>query len=133
MLLSAVPLLLRWPSPAAWLSWLDGLLLVGVAATSFAGQLFLTRGFQLLPAGKAAGFNFSQVRACSAGALHGSVCGRRCGSVSAVAGQLFLTRGSQLLPAGKAAGFNFSQVRMDAEAKCNASVLSMWSLYSFVA
>uniref|UniRef100_A0A383VLI0 EamA domain-containing protein n=1 Tax=Tetradesmus obliquus TaxID=3088 RepID=A0A383VLI0_TETOB len=61
MLLSAVPLLLRWPSPAAWLSWLDGLLLVGVAATSFAGQLFLTRGFQLLPAGKAAGFNFSQV------------------------------------------------------------------------
>ncbi|WIA15998.1 hypothetical protein OEZ85_012734 [Tetradesmus obliquus] len=61
MLLSAAPLLLRWPSPAAWLSWLDALLLVGVAATSFAGQLFLTRGFQLLPAGKAAGFNFSQV------------------------------------------------------------------------
>jgi drug/metabolite transporter (DMT)-like permease len=62
MVLSALPLLIGWPSPAAWLSWSDALLLVGVAATSFAGQLFLTRGFQLLPAGKAAGYNFSQVR-----------------------------------------------------------------------
>jgi hypothetical protein len=61
MLLSALPLLIGWPSHAVWLSWSDALLLVGVAATSFAGQLFLTRGFQLLPAGKAAGFNFSQV------------------------------------------------------------------------
>jgi drug/metabolite transporter (DMT)-like permease len=61
LLLSALPLLIGWPSHALWLSWSDALLLVGVAATSFAGQLFLTRGFQLLPAGKAAGFNFSQV------------------------------------------------------------------------
>ncbi|KAF6266011.1 hypothetical protein COO60DRAFT_639078 [Scenedesmus sp. NREL 46B-D3] len=61
MLLSAAPLVIGWPSHAAWLAWGDALLLFGVAATSFAGQLFLTRGFQLLPAGKAAGFNFSQV------------------------------------------------------------------------
>jgi drug/metabolite transporter (DMT)-like permease len=61
MILSALPLLIGWPSAATWLSWVDALLLIGVAATSFAGQLFLTRGFQLLPAGKAAAFNFSQV------------------------------------------------------------------------
>jgi drug/metabolite transporter (DMT)-like permease len=67
MLLSALPLLIGWPSHALWLSWSDVLLLVGVAATSFAGQLFLTRGFQLLPAGKAAGFNFSQVGLFRAG------------------------------------------------------------------
>ncbi|WIA15999.1 hypothetical protein OEZ85_012734 [Tetradesmus obliquus] len=105
MLLSAAPLLLRWPSPAAWLSWLDALLLVGVAATSFAGQLFLTRGFQLLPAGKAAGFNFSQLFLTPGFQLLPA--GKAAGFNFS---QLFLTRGFQLLPAGKAAGFNFSQV-----------------------
>lgn len=60
--MSALPLAVGYPQPAAWLGWWDCLLLVGVAATSFWGQLSLTRGFQLLDAGKAAGLNFSQVR-----------------------------------------------------------------------
>eukprot|EP00878_Enallax_costatus_P040462 GHUV01046718.1.p1 GENE.GHUV01046718.1~~GHUV01046718.1.p1 ORF type:complete len:113 (-),score=20.23 GHUV01046718.1:237-575(-) len=61
MVMSAVPLAAAVPQAAAWLSAVDWLLLLGVAMTSFCGQLSLTRGFQLLDAGKAAGLNFSQV------------------------------------------------------------------------
>lgn len=67
LLLSFVPLLIGWPSHPTWLSWVDTTLLVGVAATSFAGQLLLTRGFQLESAGKAAGLNFFQVGVCVLG------------------------------------------------------------------
>lgn len=61
MVMSALPLAVGYPQAAVWLGSWDCLLLMGVAATSFFGQLSLTRGFQLLDAGKAAGLNFSQV------------------------------------------------------------------------
>eukprot|EP00879_Flechtneria_rotunda_P011501 GHRR01012014.1.p1 GENE.GHRR01012014.1~~GHRR01012014.1.p1 ORF type:complete len:334 (+),score=146.54 GHRR01012014.1:288-1289(+) len=61
MLLSIVPLLTGWPSSAVLLTSVDALLLLGVAVTSFFGQLLLTRGFQPQSAGKTAALNFSQV------------------------------------------------------------------------
>lgn len=67
MILSFIPLAIGFPQPAAWVSPKDTLLLLGVAATSFFGQLSLTRGFQLLNASKAAGLNFSQVSVCVMG------------------------------------------------------------------
>lgn len=59
--LSIVPLLLHWPVSPVQPGAVDTALLLGIAATSFFGQLLLTRGFQLEPAGRAAGLNFSQV------------------------------------------------------------------------
>jgi len=61
--ISAFPLLvLRAPEPPVWpASLADAALLAGVAAASFFGQLTLTRGFQLLPAGRASAINLSQV------------------------------------------------------------------------
>jgi drug/metabolite transporter (DMT)-like permease len=61
MMTSVGPLALGWPQKAAWMSLEDALLLLGVAATSFLGQLVLTRGFQLLEASKASSINFTQV------------------------------------------------------------------------
>jgi hypothetical protein len=62
IVLSAAPLAAAWPQRAALPSGPDAALLLAIAATSFAGQLLLTRGFQLMPASRAASINFSQVR-----------------------------------------------------------------------
>jgi drug/metabolite transporter (DMT)-like permease len=61
--ISAFPLLvLRFPeAPVLPASLGDVALLVGVAIGSFFGQLSLTRGFQLLPAGRASAINLLQV------------------------------------------------------------------------
>lgn len=59
--LSSAPLALGWPQRAVPLGWFDTGLMLGVAATSFLGQLFLTRGFQLESAAKSSALNFSQV------------------------------------------------------------------------
>jgi drug/metabolite transporter (DMT)-like permease len=63
VLISAVPLLLfAFPEPPVLpSSLLDATLMAGVAAASFFGQLTLTRGFQLLPAGRASAINLLQV------------------------------------------------------------------------
>ena len=63
VLISAVPLLVfRFPAPPVVPGSLrDAALMVGVAAASFFGQLTLTRGFQLLPAGRASAINLLQV------------------------------------------------------------------------
>jgi drug/metabolite transporter (DMT)-like permease len=60
-LMSAVPLACSWPQAPVPLSWHDAGLLLGVAAGSFAGQLFMTRGLQLEHASLMSSLNFSQV------------------------------------------------------------------------
>jgi len=59
--MSAGPLAFGWPQALKPLSWVDALLLVGVAAGSFLGQLFMTRGLQLENASLISSLNFSQV------------------------------------------------------------------------
>lgn len=59
--MSTVPLIAGFPTPAIWPSVTDNLLLVGVAVTSFVGQVLLTRGFQLETAARASAVNFTQV------------------------------------------------------------------------
>lgn len=61
IVLSTFPLAASWPQRAVLPSLSDAALLVVIAATSFAGQLLLTRGFQLESASRAASINFSQV------------------------------------------------------------------------
>ena len=61
MLISAGPLAFGWPQPPQPLSWFDATVLLGVAAGSFLGQLFLTRGMQLENASLISSLNFSQV------------------------------------------------------------------------
>ena len=61
---SAVPLALGVPHPAVLPSPRAALCLAGVAATSFAAQLLLNRGFQLESAARASAFNYSQVLWC---------------------------------------------------------------------
>lgn len=60
---SALPLAAGWPQRAVAPTARDVGLLLGVAGTSFLGQLLLTRGLQLQPAARAASINFSQARA----------------------------------------------------------------------
>lgn len=60
-ILSGFPLACSWPQAAAPISWFDGLMLVGVAAGSFLGQLFMTRSLQLENASLISSLNFSQV------------------------------------------------------------------------
>lgn len=64
-LLSAVPLSLGFPQAPVLLTWSEVGLLLGVAACSFFGQLFLTRAMQLENAGMISSLNFSQV--CAGG------------------------------------------------------------------
>jgi drug/metabolite transporter (DMT)-like permease len=58
---AVVPLCLGWPDPAMLPSWQEMLLLAGVVATSFFGQLLISRGFQLLKPSTAASINLTQV------------------------------------------------------------------------
>jgi hypothetical protein len=58
--LSSIPLALNWEQRSIPLPFDLGMAL-GVAGTSFVGQLLLSRGFQLLDASKAAAINFTQV------------------------------------------------------------------------
>lgn len=60
-ILSGFPLAFGWPQAATAISWFDGLMLVGVAAGSFAGQLFMTRSLQLEDASLISSLNFCQV------------------------------------------------------------------------
>lgn len=60
-IMSAGPLAFGWPQALKPLLWVDALLLVGVAAGSFLGQLFMTRGLQLENASLISSLNFSQV------------------------------------------------------------------------
>jgi drug/metabolite transporter (DMT)-like permease len=60
--LSGIPLAFSWPQAAKAISWFDALMLVGVAAGSFLGQLFMTRSLQLENASLISSLNFSQVR-----------------------------------------------------------------------
>jgi drug/metabolite transporter (DMT)-like permease len=60
-LLSVVPLALSWPQAATPVGWFDALMLLGVSAGSFLGQLFMTRGLQLENASLISSLNFSQV------------------------------------------------------------------------
>lgn len=61
LVLSVIPLAAHWPQAPNMPAATDWGLLVGVGATSFAGQLLLTRGFQLENAAKASSVNFTQV------------------------------------------------------------------------
>jgi drug/metabolite transporter (DMT)-like permease len=61
LVLSSIPLAVGWPQHATLPSLPDLGATLGVALTSFWGQLLLTRGFQLLDASKAAAINFTQV------------------------------------------------------------------------
>ncbi|KXZ53815.1 hypothetical protein GPECTOR_6g733 [Gonium pectorale] len=58
---SAVPLAAGLPDRAVWPTGRQWGLLVGVAATSFWGQILVGRGFQLLHAARASAINLSQV------------------------------------------------------------------------
>lgn len=60
-ILSGIPLAFSWPQVAQPLGWFDALMLVGVAAGSFGGQLFMTRALQLENASLISSLNFSQV------------------------------------------------------------------------
>jgi drug/metabolite transporter (DMT)-like permease len=60
VVLSIGPLAAGWPQRATLPSASDAALLGAIAVTSFAGQLLLTRGFQLESASRAASINFSQ-------------------------------------------------------------------------
>lgn len=59
--LSGIPLAFSWPQAVKAISLFDALLLVGVAAGSFLGQLFMTRSLQLENASLISGLNFCQV------------------------------------------------------------------------
>lgn len=59
---SSVPLAVGWPQPAVLPSGHDVALLLGVAASSFCGQILLNRGFQVQPAAIASAINCTQVR-----------------------------------------------------------------------
>lgn len=60
-LTSALPLAIGMPQHAVMPSSLDVALLLGVAGTSFWGQMLIGRGFQLLQAAQASAINFTQV------------------------------------------------------------------------
>lgn len=63
-LLSAVPLAFGWPQAWRPISFFDAICILGVAAGSFLGQLFMTRALQLDNASLISSLNFSQVRFC---------------------------------------------------------------------
>jgi drug/metabolite transporter (DMT)-like permease len=61
LVVSSLPLAVGWPQKAVVMSGREWGLLLGVAGTSFMGQLLMTRGFQLMPASRASSVNMTQV------------------------------------------------------------------------
>jgi hypothetical protein len=61
IIMCTLPLALGWPQAPVLPLAGDMLLLLGVALTSFAGQLLMTRGLQLIPAAQASTTSFAQV------------------------------------------------------------------------
>ncbi len=66
LVICVLPLALGWPEPTVLPRGSDALALLGMALTSFAGQLLMTRGLQLIPAGLAQATSFAQVSCCGA-------------------------------------------------------------------
>jgi hypothetical protein len=62
VVMAAIPLAVGWPQQAVVPLPGDLVLLLGVALSSFCGQLLMTRGLQLIPAAQASAASFAQVR-----------------------------------------------------------------------
>lgn len=58
---AAIPLAFGVPSYATWPNRFDAMLLASNSVMSFLAQIFVTRGFRMLPAGKASAINLLQV------------------------------------------------------------------------
>ena len=61
MFSSVPPMAASWPEPAVWPSAVNWVILIAISFTSFAGQMMLTRGFQLQSGARASGLNMTQV------------------------------------------------------------------------